>query len=339
MGENMRFVVYAAGAVGGVLGGHLALSKHEVLLVCREEHARAVGEAHGLRMKSGTGEYLAPLRATAGLSAADIDSDTCVLFTPKSNDTERCLEALGGVAARDVPIVSFQNGVTNEEIIAKRFENVFGGVCRMTCSFLQPGQVSFRKMGRLAIGRHPKGAHPFSKKLAAALEEAGFDVTVSNGIMCDKWLKLVVNLQSAFNAIIDPRDHDGVEFVDLKVGVLEEAKTVLHAEKMKVKSCDEREPGIDDVVNELRKPKAPRSPSAVKVNNSTWQNLYLKRKTVENGFFHGPIMEMAEKHGIAVPFNEIALELVTESARKELGPGAFRAGEILARIKERGGHS
>ncbi len=88
----------------------------------------------------------------------------------------------------------------------------------MTCSFLQPGQVSFRKMGRLAIGKHPKGAHPFSKKLGAALEEAGFDVTVSNSIVCDKWLKLVVNLQSAFNAIIDPRDHDGVEFVDLKGG-------------------------------------------------------------------------------------------------------------------------
>jgi 2-dehydropantoate 2-reductase len=335
----MRFVVYAAGAVGGVLGGYLALAKHDVLVVCRDDHARAIVEGGGLRMKSGTGEYLAPVRAASRIAAADFDEDTCVLFTPKSNDTEKCVGELAGAAPRGVPVVSFQNGVANEDIIAARFDNVFGGVCRMTCSFLQPGQVSFRRLGRLAVGKHPKGAHPFSKKLAAALEEAGFDVTVSNSIQSDKWLKLVVNLQSAFNAIIDPRDHDGVEFVDLKAGALEEAKRILRAEKMKLKSCDEREPSIDDVVNELRKPKAPRNPSAVRVNNSTWQNLYLKRKEIENGFFHGPVIEMARKHGIPAPFNETALELVTQAARMELGPGSFRAAEVLTRIKERGAGS
>jgi 2-dehydropantoate 2-reductase len=335
----MRFVVYAAGAVGGVLGGHLALSKHDVLLVCREEHARAVNEAQGLRMKSARGEYFAPLRAMPVLDAGAIDKDTCVIFTPKSNHTDACVKALAKVAPRDVPVVSFQNGVSNEEIIAREFENVFGGVCRMTCSFLQPGQVSFRKVGRLIVGRYPKGAHVFSKKLAAVLGEAGFDASVSNSIMCDKWLKLVVNLQSTFHAIIDTRDHDAVEFVDLKVGVLEEAKRVLRARRMKVKSCDERDLSVDDIINELKKPKAPRVPSAVKVNNSTWQNLYLKRKEVENGFFHGPIIDMAKQHGVPVPFNETALELVLESSKRGLGPGAFRAGEVLEKIKQRGANS
>jgi len=332
----MRFVVYAAGAVGGVLGGHLALSKHDVVLVCRQGHARAVNEAKGLRMKSARGEYFALLRATPVLKAEDIDKDTCVLFTPKSNDTEPCVKALAKVAPRDVPVVSFQNGVTNEEIIAREFANVFGGVCRMTCSFLQPGQVSFRKMGRLIVGKYPKGASNFAKKLASVFEEAGFDVSASNSIMCDKWQKLVVNLQSTFHAIIDSRDHDALEFVDLEVGVLEEARRVLRAGKMKIKSCNERDLSIEDIINELKKPRAPRVPSAVKVNNSTWQNLYLKRKGVENGFFHGPIIEMAKQQGIPVPFNETALELALESAREELGPGAFRAGEVLEKIKQRG---
>lgn len=332
----MRFVVYAAGAVGGVLGGHLALGKHDVVLVCREAHARAVNAAKGLRMKSAKGEYFAALRATAVLEAGDIDRDTCVLFTPKSNDTERCVKALAKAAPREVPVVSFQNGVANEEAIARVFANVFGGVCRMTCSFLQPGQVSFRKMGRLIVGKYPKGADAFSKKLAGVLEQAGFDALSSNSIMCDKWQKLVVNLQSAFHAVIDPRDHDGVEFVDLRVGVLEEAQRVLKAGKMKIKSCDDREVSIDETIADLRRPKAPRFKSAVKVNNSTWQNLYLKRKEMENGFFHGPIIGMAKEQGIPVPFNEVALELVLESARKELGPGAFRAAEVLEKIKQRG---
>ncbi len=335
----MRFVVYAAGAVGGVLGGHLALCKQDVLLVCRDEHARAISENKGLRMKSATGEYFIPLRATPRLNAEDVGKDTCVLFTPKSSDTTRCVETLARVASRDVPVVSFQNGVANEEIIARTFENVFGGVCRMTCSFLQPGQVSFRKAGRLIIGKYPKGTHAFSKKLAAVLDEAGFEVSVSSSIMCDKWLKLIVNLQSGLHAIIDTRDHDTIEFIDLKVGVLEEAKQVLRAEKMKVKSCDDRDLSVDDVIGELKKPKAPRPQSAVRVNNSTWQNLYLKREEMENGFFHGPIIEMARKHGIAVPFNEVALALVLQSAKKASGPGAFRAGDVLERIRKRGAGS
>lgn len=332
----MRFVVYAAGAVGGVIGAHLALNKHDVLLVCRKEHAEAIREAEGLRMKSATGDYVAPLRAVTALDAGDLEGTACVLFTPKSTDTERCVEDLAKVAPRDTPVVSFQNGVSNEEIIARRFDHTFGGVCRMTCSFLQPGQVSFRKTGRLVVGRYPKGKDAFAGKLAGALREAGFDVSVSANIMCDKWLKLVVNLQSAFNAVIDPRDHDGIEFIDLKAGVLEEAQRALRADRMRVKSCDDRDLSVDDVIAELKKPKAPRSPSAVRVNNSTWQNLYLGRKEVENGFFHGPIIEIARKHGMSAPFNETALDLVLESAKDNLGPGAFRASEVLERIRKRG---
>ncbi len=332
----MRFVIFGAGAVGSVLGGHLALNRHDVLFVCREPHAEAIQENKGLRMKSARGDYLAPLRATPKLASGDIDEETCVFFTPKSNDTERCVKALAKVAPGETPVVSFQNGVVNEEIIAKTFVNVYGCVCRMTCSLLHPGQVSFRKQGRLVIGRYPKGAHSYPKQRAPVLEEAGFDVSVSKSIMCDKWLKLVVNLQSSFNAIIDTRDHDTVEFLDLKVGVLEEAKTVLRAEKTKVKSCDDRDLSIEDVITDLRMPWAPRTPSGVRVNNSTWQNLYLKRKTMENEYFHGPIIEMGQKNGIPVPFNGTALELVMECSKEALGPGALRAREVLDKIKKRG---
>jgi len=205
----------------------------------------------------------------------------------------------------------------------------------MTCSFLQPGQVSFRRIGRLIVGKYPKGADPYAKKLGEVLESAGFDVSVSKSIMCDKWRKLVVNLQSGFNAIIDTRDHDSIEFMNLKLGVLEEAKRVLKADKVSAKSCDDRDLSVEEVIAELKKPRAQARSSSVKVNNSTWQNLYLKRKTVENGYFHEPIIERAKEHGIPVPHNEVALELVTACAARGTDPGAFRASDVLEKIKKR----
>lgn len=206
----------------------------------------------------------------------------------------------------------------------------------MTSSFLQPGHVALRKQGRVVIGKYPKGADPLAKKLAAAFEAAGFDVSVSKTVEADKWLKLVVNLQSAWHAIIETRDHDTREFADLKVGVLEEAKRVLKAAKIKAKPCDSHDMTIDEMIIELRKPRAAQHPPSVRVNNSTWQNLYLGRGRVENAYFHQPIIDMANEHEIGVPYNATALDLVERCVREDLGTNSVRVADVIEIIQRRG---
>lgn len=332
----MRFVIFGAGAVGGVIGGFLALDKHPVLLICREDHARAIDSQRGLKMKSATSELFAPLEAETATIPSHFDSDTCVFLIPKSNDTQTCVDELCRHAPPDTPIVCFQNGVDNEAIVSQKFENVFGGVCRMTCSYLHPGQVSYRKMGRLIVGRYPKGANATAKKIGKLLGSAGFSSSVSNDIMSDKWLKLVTNLHSAVNAVIDERDHESPEFIHLKIGLLEEAKRVLKAGRIKARSCDGKDSSVDEMIDELKKPHAPRQASAVRVHNSTWQNLYKKSGNVENEFFHGPIITLAKEHDIAVPHNEVILELVKQDARDKTDPGQHRAVDITEIVGKRG---
>lgn len=330
----MHVVVYGAGAVGSVIGGQLALHKHDVILVGRKHHAEAVNSQKGLRIKSATGEYFAPLTAVDRLSTEHVGEETCIFLTAKANHTGSCVDELAKLGV-EVPVVSFQNGIGNEARIAAHCERVYGGVCWMTCSFLHSGQVSLRRIGRLVVGKFPKGSDAFVRKLGAVLEEAGFEVSLSRSIQCDKWLKLVVNLQSAWHAVIDPRDHDTMEFLDLKVGVLEEAKRVLKADKTHAKSCDGRDLSIDELIADLKRPQAPRAASAVRVHNSTWQNLYLKRDSLENGFFHNPIIERARTHDVAVPYNEVALDVVTRCHEQKLGPDTLRAADILAEVQER----
>lgn len=331
----MNIVVYGAGAVGSVLGGLLALQKHDVLLVCRDRHARAIAENGGLRIRSAVGDYFAPVRATSSATKGDFAGDTIVLLTAKSYDTETCVEQLTGLAPPELPIVCFQNGVTNEDAVAKRFENVYGGVCRMTCSMIQCGNASFRRFGRVLVGRYPRGGDGVAKNLVRALEDAGCQACLSRTIANDKWLKLAVNTQSTFHAIVDPRDHEANEFSELKVATLEEAKKVLKAHKVKPRSCDGKDMTIDEMIDELRRPRAPRHSAGVKVRNSTWQNLYLKRDRIENGYIHGPIIDLGRKYGVDVPCNETALELVERCHREQLGPGALRLSDVLAAVQQR----
>ena len=331
----MQFLVYGAGAVGSVLGGMLSVHKHDVCLVGRDAHMDAIAAA-GLRIKSATGEYVAHPAACTSISSDVASSADCVVLAVKSHDLVSALDVVAPVLPTDLPVLCVQNGVTSEQSVSSRFGRVYGAVIRMTCSMVQPGHVSFQTGGRVVVGRNPKGADTVARTIAAAITEAGFDTVVSKDIMADKWLKVAVNVQSVFHAVIDPRDHDTNEFQALKVGILEETRRVFKAGKIRARSCDGRDPSIEEMIDTLRKPRARRSDHGVKVRNSVWQDLYLKRRAIEADFIHGPVIALGDQHGLPTPYNRAALEIVTRCHREGLGPESWRLSEVLAAVEREG---
>src|SRR5512139_3626367 len=132
----MQFLVYGAGAVGSVLGGMLSVHKHDVCLVGREAHIDAI-TADGLRIKSTTGEYVAHPAACTSIADAGATRADCVVLAVKSQDLPLALDAISPVVPRGVPVLCVQNGIGAEEETAKRMDNVYGAVIRMTCSMVQ----------------------------------------------------------------------------------------------------------------------------------------------------------------------------------------------------------
>ena len=332
----MRVVVYGAGAVGSVLGGLLSLQRHDVLLVCREAHASAIRD-EGLRLRSGTGDYIAHPETATALDPSHLTDDTIVLLTVKSYATETAAETMAGACDRATPVVCFQNGVDNEEVVSKHFDHVYGGVCRMTCSALQPGHASFRRLGRIVLGKYPKGSDATVRGLAKAFEAADLDVSVSRNIMSDRWLKLAVNTQSVFHAVVDPRDHEANEFFELKARILEETRALLKKARITAKRSDGKDPSIDEMVDNLRRPRARRAGGGMKVHNSTWQDLYLRRPSIESSWFHQPLLDLAREHGVPAPYNETALALALESRKAGDGPETLRLADVLERIEKAAG--
>lgn len=328
----MQFLVYGAGAVGSVLGGMLSVHRHDVRLVGRGAHVDAIA-ADGLRIKSATGEYVAHPATSKKFSNDMMTGVECVVLAVKSHDLGDALDTLTPALPGDLPVLCLQNGIESEKNAGERVKRVYGAVVRMTCSMLQPGHVSFQTAGRVVIGKYPRGADAFAKSIAAAITEAGFDSVVSKDIEADKWLKVAVNVQSAFHAVIDGRDHDTNEFQALKVGILEETRRVFKAAKVRARSCDGRDPSIEEMIDALRKPRAKRTDHGVKVRNSVWQDLYLKRHAIEADYIHGPVIALAEQHGVPAPYNRAALELVRRCHREGLGPEALRLSDVVATVE------
>lgn len=330
----MQFVVYGAGAVGCVLGGMLSLHRHDVLLVGRAPLIDAV-RADGLRLKSATGEYVAHPRVASSVTASDFGPDARVLLTAKSYDVASATASLSKVAKPETPVVCFQNGVASEELVAKHFERVYGAVVRMTCSMVQPGHASFHAQGRVVLGVHPKGSDDAVAELVAALREAGFDAAASKSVVDDKWLKLAVNAQSVFHALIDARDQDENEFFDLKVAILEETRRVYKAAKIKARSNDGKDPSIEEMMAEIKRPRARRNEHGVKLHNSVWQDLYLKRAHIEAESIHGPVIALGKEHGVATPYHDVSLALARRAHAAKAGPESLRLSEVLREIAKR----
>jgi len=327
----MHYVVLGAGAVGSVLGGMLSVSRHTVTLVCREPHARAIASG-GLRLRSATGDHAVRPHVCTALADARLDADACVFLTVKAHDAPAAIEELARTGCADLPVFTFQNGVNTEEVAMRHLHRVYGGVCRMTCSMIQPGHAAYRRLGRLIVGKFPRGGDATQRAVADDLEAAGFGVAHSRSVMNDKWLKLAVNTQSVFHAVIDPRDHNVNAFFDLKARILAETQRVFRAAKVRARSCDGSDPTIAEMIDALRRPRVRRESRGMKVGNSVWQDLYLRRPRLEAEYIHGPVIDLAARHGVPAGVNRAALDLARGALAAGEGPDTRRLREVLERV-------
>ena len=136
----MRIAVYGAGGVGGYFGGRLAQAGADVHLIARGAHLQALRE-QGLRVRSVTGDF--EVRAPATDDPADVGSCDFVLFCVKTFDTDAATARLGPLVGEDTAVVSLQNGVENEETLARAVgdDHVMGGAAFIFAEIAEPGVI------------------------------------------------------------------------------------------------------------------------------------------------------------------------------------------------------
>ena len=170
----MRAIIYGAGGIGCVVGGHLSLSGTDVLLIGRAGHMGAIN-TDGLCFVTPIGTHTLRLPAVTSPHQVDFGPDDVVLLCTKSQDTAEALRDLRAVT-EDVPVFCLQNGVTNEEIACRIFPRVYGVMVRVGAVYVEDGEVISRRdpPGWLIIGRYPTGEDDLARELAARLHNAGF---------------------------------------------------------------------------------------------------------------------------------------------------------------------
>jgi 2-dehydropantoate 2-reductase len=188
----MQIAVMGAGAVGCYYGGMLARAGHEVTLIARTHHAKAIN-ANGLLLE--TQSFSQRVRVAASTDASAVRGAQWVLFSVKSTDTESAGRALAPHLAEGAVVLSLQNGVDNaERLQAVVGHPVVAAVVYVATEMAGPGHVRHHGRGELVIAPAPASAH-----IAATLGAAGVPVQVSDNVAGALWAKLVLNC--AYNAL------------------------------------------------------------------------------------------------------------------------------------------
>lgn len=185
-----RIAVYGAGGVGGYFGARLARTGADVHFLARGAHLRALRE-HGLRVRSVTGDFQVPARATD--DPADIGPCDFVLFCVKTFDTDAAAARLGPLIGDGTAVVSLQNGVENGEKLARAVgeDHVMGGAAFIFAGIAEPGVIVHSGgPASITFGELDGRATPRARRLLARCEQAGFQAELSASISTVLWAKL-----------------------------------------------------------------------------------------------------------------------------------------------------
>jgi 2-dehydropantoate 2-reductase len=313
----VRFIIYGAGAIGGTMGGRLALSGNDVLLVDLPERARVIQE-EGLRLSTPQHAYSLQPPVVAGAESIDFQADDVVLLCVKSQDAEEALRQLSS-AVKDVPIFCVQNGVRNEEFAARHFDRVYGVMIRGAALCLQSGDVMnvLDPPGVCAIGRFPDGEDDLAQEVAASLRDAGYGVRLTPRVMEYKWGKLIRNLKNAPRAIADRDDATTQQITE---AARAEARPILKAAGVDWVPQSE----LEAEWNALQI----RDRMDVQSLGSTWQSLVRREGVTEVEFLSGEVVRVAERVGMDAPINRELTRIVVDMAAKREPPGRYTPEEL-----------
>jgi 2-dehydropantoate 2-reductase len=333
-----RYVIYGAGAIGSILGGNLYRSGFQTILVGRPAHVEAI-RRYGLQLKSQGVTRQIKIDALSDVTSMKPGPEDRLLVTLKTQQTKAGAAELARLLPPDTPVVSFQNAVRNEEILASHFHCVYGGLVDFSGNFLKPGCVEHTRNDLIALGGYPSGFDSMAASMADDLVKAGFRVERNERVMEIKWWKLVLNANNALLAVLDcwlQKAFSDPEIYPLMAEVLEESLKVVQSAGI-TPSPPRGAPPLGQLIRKIRNGELASDfdlPADKRTYPSTWQDLRLQRGETEVEFLNGEIERLGIERRIPTPLNSTLLRLVMHMSKAREVPGKYSPQELARLFKE-----
>ncbi|MGI8862480.1 MAG: ketopantoate reductase family protein [Gaiellaceae bacterium] len=297
----MRVCVVGCGAVGSLFAANLAqLEDVEVWAYDLDRaHVDAIN-AVGLRL-TGAGDVVGSVRATTDPSELPV-CDFGIVAT-KAMHTDGALAATTHAFA-DGAVASVQNGVGNEEVIARHVSRVIRGTTFPAGKILSPGVVQWDVRGDTTFG--PFEPSPASaveiERLADACTRGGMPTQAVADARPAQWHKVVFNAATNPVGALTGLTHGRVcERPDLRAlvsALVDEGKAVAEAQGITLDADPE------ELIDHAARPDVAYDHKA-----SMLQDVETQRRT-EIDYLNGGIARFGRELGVPTPLNDALTALV-----------------------------
>lgn len=292
----MKIVVYGAGGVGAFFGALLARAGADVHFVARGAQLEAL-RAQGITIRSTLiGDVVEP-PVSAAARGADIGTADLVLVCVKTHQTEEILDDLATLVGEDTVLVSMQNGVESDELLAARFgaHRVVPAAVYVGATVDAPGVVSHVAPARIAIGARAGFDPARLPAIRDALAATGQRVGISDDIQHERWRKLIWN--ASFNTVSAITGRSPAELLalpdtrDLLRAIMREVVSVARAQGVALRDED-----IDEHIAWTER--------AAGIRTSTMVDRE-RGKTMESDALIGVVIRRGRTLGVATPRCEV----------------------------------
>ena len=288
--KSKKLLIVGAGAVGGYYGGMLAKAGFNVTFIARGKNYEALKQ-NGLTLILEGKKEIIPIKifnGTKNLGVFDY-----IFICVKSTDTKEAAKNITHNVSENTTVISFQNGIENEEIIAGEISNehVIGANVYVTSRLISPGVIDQFGYNAVVIGEFSKEKTKRIFELKEMLDTAGILCNISEDISADLWNKLVWN--ASFNpvSVITQKTVDKMmedpETLELLKNIMKEVKRTAIAHGINI-----RQDTVDFNLN--------RSKGIVRVNAAESQDFTGFKTSMLQDFEKGKPLELEELVGVII---------------------------------------
>jgi 2-dehydropantoate 2-reductase len=295
----MKVCIVGCGAVGSLFAANLAqLDDVDVWAYdASQPHVDAIN-THGLRL-SGAGDVVARLRATT--DARELPPCDFGIVATKAMHTDAAIAATAHAFA-DGYVATVQNGIGNEETLARHVTRVIRGTTFPAGKLLEPGHVQWDVKGDTTLG--PFGDTPLEPvaQLADACTRGGMPTHAVEDARGPQWRKVIFNASTnpigALTGLTHGRVCERPDLRALVTGLVDEGKAVAAAQGIVLDADPE------ELIDHAAKPEVAYDHKA-----SMLQDVEARRQT-EIDYLNGGIVRFGREHGVPTPLNEAIWALV-----------------------------
>ena len=254
---------------------------------------------HGLRL-TGAGEVVGRPRATT--DARELPPCDFGIVVTKAMHTEPAIAATAHAFAGGC-VATVQNGLGNEETLARHVERVIRGTTFPAGKIVEPGVVQWDVKGDTTLGPYDART-PLAEveRLADACTRAGMPTRAVEDARGPQWRKVIFNASTNPIGALTGLTHGRVcERPDLRAlvsGLVDEGKAVAAAQGIVLDADPEQ------LIDHAAKPEVAYDHKA-----SMLQDVEARRQT-EIDFLNGGIVRFGREHGVPTPLNEAIRALV-----------------------------